>query len=66
MRTPDGEWTVEVLRTRAGECLRVRRRLRPGQISPTGWAPTGQIRATVAQVADLLGDAFATLEPVDR
>ena len=59
MRTPDGVWTVEVTRTRSGELFRVRRRAVIA--SKRGWAPTGQIRTTVAEVAELLGPAFADL-----
>jgi hypothetical protein len=62
MRTPDGEWRVEVIRTRGGEVFRVRRRAVIGAQSGAGWAPIGQIRRTVGEVAELLGDeAFAEL-----
>lgn len=64
MRTPDGEWTVEVIRTRAGECFRVRRRAVIGAYGARGWAPIGQIRSTVAQVAETLGPRFADLVEV--
>jgi hypothetical protein len=62
MRTPDGEWTVELVRFRGGrEVFRVRRR----SIAPAaaGWWPTGQIRTSVEEVRQLLGDRFADLEP---
>lgn len=62
MRTPDGAWTVEVVRTRAGECFRVRRRAVIGAHGGRGWAPIGQLRFSVAEVAELLGHAFAELE----
>jgi hypothetical protein len=62
MRTPDGEWTVEVVQYGGGACFRVRRAIRPGQFSRTGWAPTGQLRFSIAEVRDLLGDRFADLE----
>lgn len=64
MRTPDGVWRVEVIRTRGGEVFRVRRRAVIGAYGGRGWAPTGQIRATVGEVAELLGDAFAELVEV--
>lgn len=55
MVTPDGRWRVEVLRTRGGEVFRVRRL---DVVSRGTWAPRGLLRFTVAEVADLLGDAF--------
>lgn len=61
MRTPDGKWTVEVLRTRNGECFRVRRRAIIGAHGGAGWAPIGQIRSTPAEVQQLLGNDFARL-----
>jgi hypothetical protein len=64
MRTPDGEWTVEVLRVRGNECFRVSRPTRGGQIGRSGWGPTGQLRFTVAEVQATLGDAFAELVEV--
>jgi hypothetical protein len=64
MRTPDGVWRVEEIRTRGGELLRVRRRAIMGAHGGRGWAPIGQIRATVAEVADLMGNAFAELVEV--
>jgi hypothetical protein len=64
MRTGDGTWTVEVLTTRGGQVFRVRRL---GMIrSDRGWGPIGQLRLTVDEVRDLLGDAFADLEPVEN
>jgi hypothetical protein len=61
MRTPDGQWRVEVIRTRGGEVFRVRRRAVIGAHGGPGWAPIGQIRRTVGEVAELLGDSFAEL-----
>jgi hypothetical protein len=58
MRTPDGEWRVEVIRSRGGQVFRVRRRAVIGARGGRGWAPIGQIRRTVGEVAELLGDAF--------
>jgi hypothetical protein len=48
MRTPDGVWRVEVIRTRGGEVFRVRRRAVIGAHGGRGWAPIGKIRGTVA------------------
>jgi hypothetical protein len=61
MRTPDGEWTVEVVHTRGGEVFRARRRAVIGAHGGRAWAPIGQIRRTVTEVAELLGEAFPTL-----
>ena len=61
MATPDGVWRVEVLRTRSGEIFEVHRRAATGTYSGAGWAPSGQIRRTVAEVQSLLGAAFADL-----
>jgi hypothetical protein len=60
MRTGDGRWSVEVMTTRGGQSFRVRRLdvvLAPG----SGWGPTGRLVATIGEVRELLGDAFATL-----
>src|SRR4051794_5569909 len=65
MRTPDGEWTVEVLRVGARECFRVRRAIRPGQFSRSGWAPTGVLSFSVEEVRTTVGDRFADLELAD-
>ena len=59
MRMADGEWIVEILRARGGEVFRIRRPAVIGAHGGSGWAPIGQIRATVDEVADLLGDRFA-------
>jgi hypothetical protein len=62
MRTPDGEWTVEVIRTRGGEVFRVRRRAVIGAHGRTGAGRRPErFRSTVAEVAELLGDAFPLL-----
>jgi hypothetical protein len=61
MRTRDGVWRVEVIRTRAGEVFRVRHRAVIGAQGGRGWAPIGRIRGTVAEVAELMGDASADL-----
>ena len=61
MATPDGRWTVEVIRTRAGEVFRVRQRAIIGAHGGAGWAPIGKIRRMVAEVADLLGADFPEL-----
>jgi hypothetical protein len=62
MVTPDGVWPVEVIRNRFGtEVFRVRRRAVIGAHGGRAWAPIGQIRGTVAEVAKLLGDAFPLL-----
>jgi hypothetical protein len=53
-----------VLRTRGGEVFRVRRRAVVGAHVGRGWAPIGQLRATVDEVRQLFGDAFAYLELV--
>jgi hypothetical protein len=63
MRTPDGRWRVEIVEYRNGPVFRVRHRAAIGAHGGPGWAPTGQTRHTVAEVAELLGEAFATLEP---
>lgn len=61
MVTPDGRWRVEVVRYRGGrEMFKVHQPMRVGR-SARGWWPTGQLRATVAEVQALLGDAFAEL-----
>jgi hypothetical protein len=65
MRTLDGQWTVEILRTRNGEVFRVRRRAIIGAHGGSGWAAIGQIRSTVAEVAQLLGESFALLVEVE-
>jgi hypothetical protein len=61
MVTPDGAWRVEVICTQAGELFRVRRRAIIGAHGGRGWAPTGQLRFSVTEVAATLGDAFADL-----
>jgi hypothetical protein len=61
MVTPDGRWTLEVIRTRAGEVFRVRQRAIIGAYGGAGWAPIGKIRLTVGGVAELLGEDFAEL-----
>ena len=61
MLTPDGRWTVEVIRTRAAEVFRVRERAIIGVHGGAGWAPIGKIRRTVAEVAELLGADLAEL-----
>lgn len=61
MVTPDGRWTVEVIRTRAGEVFRVREQAIIGAHGGSGWAPIGKIRLTVGEVAELLGDDFPEL-----
>jgi hypothetical protein len=67
MRTPDGEWTVEIVATRAaGECFRVRRRAVIGVHGGRGWAPIGQLRSSIAEVAEMLGPRFADLDDVAR
>jgi hypothetical protein len=60
MSTPDG-WRVEVIGTRNGEVFRVRRRSIVGAHGGAGWAATGQIRSTIGEVAELLGDSFPLL-----
>ena len=57
MRTPDGRWTVEIFTTRGGTVFRVRQRAIIGAYGGRGWAPIGQIRGTIADVAELLGRA---------
>jgi hypothetical protein len=59
IRTSDGVWRVEVIRTRGGEVFRVRWRAGISAHGARGWAPIGQIRRTVGEVAELLGEAFA-------
>jgi hypothetical protein len=61
MVTPDGVWRVEVLTTRGGQVFRVRRRAVISAHGGAGWAPIGQIRRTVHEVAALLGDRFVDL-----
>jgi hypothetical protein len=64
MATPDAVWRVEVLYTRSCEVFRVRRRAVIDAHGGAGWAPVGQIRFTLAEVAAELGDAFAQLGEV--
>lgn len=47
--------------TRAGQVFRVRHRAVIGAHGGAAWAPIGQIRRSVAEVADLLGDRFVDL-----
>lgn len=61
MATPDGVWRVEVIRTSASQVFRVRRRAVIGAHGGAGWAPIGQIRFTLAEVAAELGPAFEQL-----
>jgi hypothetical protein len=64
MRTPNGEWTVEVFRTRGGERFRVRRRTIIGAHSGRGREPIGQVHFSVDDVSELLGPRFADLVEV--
>lgn len=57
--TPDGVRRVEVITTRAGQVFRIRRRTLIG--SSRGWAATGKVRFSVAEVREMLGDAFGHL-----
>ena len=54
---------VEVITTRGGQSLRVKRL---ATVTPPGsaWTPTGQLVATIGEVRAILGDAFQTLGEV--
>jgi hypothetical protein len=62
MRTPDAKWTVEVLRTRAGDCFRVRHRAVIGAHGGSGWAPIGQLQFCLDEVAEFLGPRAVLVE----
>jgi hypothetical protein len=64
MRTPDGAWRVEVIRTHGGEVARVRSWAGHRRERRTGLGSDRRDPQHVAEVMELLGDAFADLVDV--
>lgn len=64
LRTPDGEWDVEVATFDTHQEFKVRRYGMLASCGATGRQKDMGRCATVAEVAAVIGDAFATLEEV--